>query len=296
MILTFKLQGGLERVTKYMMCLLILLMIVLAVKSGTYAGAAEGYKFYLIPDFGKITPKVVVSAMNQAFFTLSVGMGSMAIFGSYIGNDRSLMGESVHVIVLDSFVAIVAGLIIFPSCYAFDLKVTAGPALLFDTMATVFKNISGGRIWGSLFFLFMVFAALSTELAVCENILACMRELTGWSRRKGCLICGIGVFVLSLTTALGFSVLHFHPFTPSSTWLDFWDFLVSNNILPLGALIIAIFCTNKRIGWGWNNFMAEVNKGKGMKVKNWMKPVFSYVLPIGIIVIYIIGMVTFDWR
>ena len=123
-----------------------------------------------------------------------------------------------------------------------------------------------------------------------------MRELTGWSRRKGCLICGIGVFVLSLTTALGFSVLHFHPFTPSSTWLDFWDFLVSNNILPLGALIIAIFCTNKRIGWGWNNFMAEVNKGKGLKVKNWMKPVFSYVLPIGIIVIYIIGMVTFDWR
>ena len=295
-ILTFKLQGGLERVTKYMMCLLIILMIVLAVKSGTYAGAAEGYKFYLIPDFSKITPKVVVSAMNQAFFTLSVGMGSMAIFGSYIGNDRSLMGESVHVIVLDSFVAIVAGLIIFPSCYAFDLKVTAGPALLFDTMATVFKNISGGRIWGSLFFLFMVFAALSTELAVCENILACMRELTGWSRRKGCLICGIGVFVLSLTTALGFSVLHFHPFTPSSTWLDFWDFLVSNNILPLGALIIAIFCTNKRIGWGWNNFMAEVNKGEGLKVKNWMKPVFSYVLPIGIIVIYIIGMVTFDWR
>ena len=295
-ILTFKLQGGLERVTKYMMCLLIILMLILAVKSGTYDGAAEGYKFYLIPDFSKITPQVVVSAMNQAFFTLSVGMGSMAIFGSYIGNDRSLMGESVHVIVLDSFVAIVAGLIIFPSCYAFDLKVTAGPALLFDTMATVFKNISGGRIWGSLFFLFMVFAALSTELAVCENILACMRELTGWSRRKGCLICGIGVFVLSLTTALGFSVLHFHPFTPYSTWLDLKDFIVSNNILPLGALIIAIFCTNKRIGWGWHNFMAEVNKGKGLKVKNWMKPVFSYVLPIGILIIYIIGMVTFDWR
>lgn len=295
-ILTFDLQGGLERVTKYMMCLLLLLMVALAIKSGTYEGASEGYKFYLVPDFSKITPNVVVSAMNQAFFTLSVGIGSMAIFGSYLGDDRSLLGESVNVIVLDTFVAIVSGLIIFPSCYAYNLEVTAGPALLFDTMATAFQNISGGRIWGSLFFMFMVFAAFSTELAVCENILACVRELTGWGRKKGCLVCGIVIFALSLTTALGYSVLQFHPFTPSSAWLDFWDFIVSTNLLPLGALIIALFCTSKRFGWGWDNFMAEANKGKGLKVKNWMKPVFGIIVPICIVVIYVIGMITFQWK
>lgn len=295
-ILTFELQGGLERVTKYMMCLLLLLMVALAIKSGTYEGASEGYKFYLIPDFSKITPNVVVSAMNQAFFTLSVGIGSMAIFGSYLGDDRSLLGESVNVIILDTFVAIVSGLIIFPSCYAYNLEVTAGPALLFDTMATAFQNISGGRIWGSLFFMFMVFAAFSTELAVCENILACVRELTGWGRKKGCLVCGIVIFALSLTTALGYSVFQFHPFTPSSAWLDFWDFIVSTNLLPLGALIIALFCTSKRFGWGWDNFMAEANKGKGLKVKNWMKPVFGIVVPICIVVIYVIGMITFQWK
>lgn len=295
-ILTFELQGGLERVTKYMMCLLLLLMVALAIKSGTYEGASEGYKFYLVPDFSKITPNVVVSAMNQAFFTLSVGIGSMAIFGSYLGDDRSLLGESVNVIILDTFVAIVSGLIIFPSCYAYNLEVTAGPALLFDTMATAFQNIPGGRIWGSLFFMFMVFAAFSTELAVCENILACVRELTGWGRKKGCLVCGIVVFALSLTTALGYSVFQFHPFTPSSAWLDFWDFIVSTNLLPLGALIIALFCTSKRFGWGWDNFMAEANKGKGLKVKNWMKPVFGIVVPICIVVIYVIGMITFQWK
>lgn len=295
-ILTFQLQGGLERITKYMMCLLIILMLALAVKSGTYEGAAQGYGFYLIPDFSKINLKVVAAAMNQAFFTLSVGMGGMAIFGSYLGDDRSLLGESIHVIALDTLVAIVAGLIIFPSCYAFDLKVTAGPALLFDTMATVFTNIAGGRVWGSLFFLFMVFAAFSTELTVCENILACVREMTGFSRKKGCLLCGTIVFLLSLTTALGFSVLSFHPFTPSSTWLDFWDFLVSTNILPLGAMIIALFCTSRRFGWGWEKFMAEANKGEGLKVKNWMRPIFAYVVPGCILVIYIVGMVTFEWR
>ncbi len=295
-ILTFELQGGLERVTKYMMCLLLLLMVALAIKSGTYEGASEGYKFYLVPDFSKITPNVVVSAMNQAFFTLSVGIGSMAIFGSYLGDDRSLLGESVNVIILDTFVAIVSGLIIFPSCYAYNLEVTAGPALLFDTMATAFQNIPGGRIWGSLFFMFMVFAAFSTELAVCENILACVRELTGWGRKKGCLVCGIVIFALSLTTALGYSVFQFHPFTPSSAWLDFWDFIVSTNLLPLGALIIALFCTSKRFGWGWDNFRAEANKGKGLKVKNWMKPAFGIVVPICIVVIYVIGMITFQWK
>lgn len=295
-ILTFNLQGGLERVTKYMMVALLVLMVVLAIKSGTVEGAADGYRFYLIPDFSKITLSVVVAAMNQAFFTLSIGIGSMAIFGSYIGKDRSLMGESVNVIILDSFVAIVAGLIIFPSCSAFGLEVGAGPSLLFNTMATVFNNMSGGRIWGSLFFLFMVFAAMSTELAVCENILACVRELTGWTRRKGCVFCGILVFCLATTTALGFTLLPFHPFGPDSVFLDFWDFLVSTNILPLGALIMAVYCTNSKFGWGWDKFVKEANTGKGMKIKPWMRPVFTYFVPICILVIYVIGMATFNWK
>ncbi len=294
-ILTFKLQGGLERATKYMMIMLLFLMIILAIKTATLDSAVAGYKFYLVPDFSKITPTVVVAAMNQAFFTLSIGIGSMAIFGSYIGKERSLVGESIMVISLDSFVAIVAGLIIFPSCFAYNLEVGAGPSLLFDTMATVFNDMSGGRIWGTLFFMFMVFAALSTELAVCENILACVRELTGWSRKKGCLICGIGVFALATTTALGYSVLHFQPFGEGTAWLDFWDFLISMNILPLGAVIIAVFCTNKRFGWGWDNLMAECNQGKGIKLQNWMRPVFSYVVPICVIAIYIIGLVNFNW-
>lgn len=295
-ILTFNLQGGLERITKYLMVMLMMLMIVLAVKSGTVDGAVDGYKFYLVPDFSCITPEVVVAAMNQAFFTLSVGIGSMAIFGSYIGKERSLLGESLNVILLDSMVAIVAGLIIFPSCFAYDLEVGAGPALLFDTMATVFRNMNGGRLWGSLFFAFMVFAALSTELAVCENILACVRELTGWGRKKGCLVCGIGVFAVALTTALGYSKLSFHPFGEGTAWLDFWDFIVSMNLLPIGALVIAVFCTNKRFGWGWDKLVDEANQGEGMKIKSWMKPIFAYFVPICVLAIYIIGLVTFSWK
>lgn len=292
-ILTFRLQKGLEKATKYMMCALLILMLLLAVKSGTYEGAAEGYLFYLVPDFSKLNLSVVVAAMNQAFFTLSVGIGSMAIFGSYLGEDRSLLGESVNVVLLDSFVAIVAGLIIFPSCTAYGLQVTSGPALLFDTMSTVFLHVPGGRIWGSLFFLFMVFAAFSTELAVCENILACVRELTGWSRKKGCVICGIVVFLLALTTALGFSVIPFHPFGEDSSFLDFWDFIVSTNLLPLGALVIALFCTNQRFGWGWDKLVQEANKGRGLKIQNWMKPVFCIVVPAAILVIYVLGILSF---
>ena len=295
-ILSFNLQGGLERVTKYMMVALLLLMIVLAINSFTLDGAAEGLKFYLLPDFSKITPNVIVAAMNQAFFTLSLGIGSMAIFGSYLGKERTLMGESVNVILLDSFVAITAGLIIFPACATYDVEVGAGPGLLFDTMATVFNNMNNGRLWGSIFFLFMVFAAMSTILAVFENILACVRELTGWNRPKGCVVCGIGIFLTSITTALGYSVFSgFVPFAEGSAWLDFWDFIVSNNLLPLGSLIIALFCCNKRFGWGWENFKAEANTGKGLKVQDWMKPVFQYVVPVGILVVYIMGLVTFAW-
>ena len=294
-VLCFNLQGGLERVTKYMMTVLLALMVVLAIHSCTLSGAAEGVKFYLMPDLTKINGTVIVNAMNQAFFTLSVGMGSMAIFGSYINKDRSLMGESVNVIVLDTFVAVIAGLIIFPACYTYGVEVNAGPSLLFDTMATVFNNMNGGRLWGSLFFLFMVFAAFSTELAVFETILAAVRERTGWSRPRGCLVCGVIVFVLALTTALGYSVLKFQPFADGTAWLDLWDFIVSTNILPLGSLVFALFCTNK-FGWGWDNFVAEANAGKGLKVQSWMKPIFRFVVPAIIIVIYIIGIVNFQWR
>ena len=295
-VLTFKLQNGLERVTKYMLSALLILMLILAVRSGFFDGAAEGYRFYLMPDFTAITPNVVVAAMNQAFFTLSVGIGSMAIFGSYIDKNRSLMGESLNILLLDTFVAIVSGLIIFPACYAFDVEVTSGPSLLFDTMSKVFLNMSGGRIWGSCFFVFMVFAAFSTELAVCENILACVRELTGWSRRKGSAICGISIFLVSLTTALGFSVLKFKPFGDESSWLDMWDFIVSMNLLPIGALCISAYVISSRYGWGWESFTAEANTGKGLRVKDWMKPVFKYVLPLGILVVYILGLVNFKFK
>jgi len=295
-ILSFNLQGGLERVTKYMMIALLLLMIVLAINSATLDGAKEGLTFYLLPDFSKIDANVVVGAMNQAFFTLSLGIGSMAIFGSYIDKERTLMGESVNVVILDTFVAITAGLIIFPACFTYDLEVGAGPSLLFDTMATVFNNMNGGRLWGTIFFLFMVFAAMSTVLAVFENILACVRELTGWSRPKGCIICGIGLFLTSTTTALGYSVFTFQPFAPGSAWLDFWDFIVSNNLLPLGSLIFAVFCCNKKFGWGWDNFVAEANIGKGLKVQQWMKPIFCYVVPVATMFIYVMGLINFSWK
>lgn len=295
-ILCFKLQGGLERVTKYMMVALLGLMIVLAVNSATLSGAKEGLSFYLLPDLGKITPNVIVAAMNQAFFTLSLGIGSMAIFGSYLDKNRSLMGESVNVIILDSFVAITAGLIIFPACFTYNLEVNDGPGLLFNTMATVFNNMNGGRFWGAIFFLFMVFASMSTVLAVFENILACVREIFGWNRPKGCLLCGIVLAITSLTTALGYSVWPFQPFAKGSAWLDLWDFIVSYNLLPIGSLVFVIFCCNKRYGWGWNNFLAEANSGKGLKVKNWMKPIFCYVVPVAVIIIYVMGLINFKWK
>ncbi len=294
-ILSFKLQNGLERVTKIMMVALLILLIVLAVRSLLLPGAKAGLAFYLIPDFTKINGSVIVGAMNQAFFTLSLGIGSMAIFGSYIGKERSIMGEAVHVIVLDTAVAVIAGLIMFPACFSYGLEVTAGPSLLFDTMATVFNNMAGGRWWGTIFFLFMVFAAMSTVLGVCENILAMVRELFHWSRPKGSAVCGVVIFVLGLTTALGYSIFHFQPFAEGSAWLDFWDFIVSNNILPIGSFIIALFCSYK-FGWGWDKFIEEANAGKGLKVKNWMKPLFRYFVPAAILFIYIFGLITFKWR
>ena len=294
-ILSFNLQGGLERVTKYMMVGLLVLMVVLAMHSLTMDGTKEGLAFYLVPNFSKIDGSVIVAAMNQAFFTLSIGMGGMAIFGSYIDKQQSLMGESIHVILLDFLVAVLAGLIMFPACFTYGLEVNAGPSLLFDTMATVFNNMAGGRWWGTLFFLFMVFAAMSTVLGVCENLLAMVRDLTGWNRKKGCIIVGTGIFILALTTALGYSVFTFQPFAEGTAWLDFWDFIVSNNVLPLGSLVLAVFCCSKA-GWGWDNFLAEANTGKGVKVQQWMKPVFKYVVPVIIIFIYIYGIITFNWK
>ena len=294
-ILCFNIQGGLERVTKYLMVALFILMLILAVHSATMSGAKEGLHFYLVPDFSKITGSVIVGAMNQAFFTLSIGIGSMAIFGSYIGRERSLLGESVNVIVLDTLVAVIAGFIMFPACFTYNIEVNAGPSLLFDTMSTVFNNMPGGRIWGTLFFLFMVFAALSTELAVFENILAMIREKTGWSRPKGCLICGIGILILASTTALGYSVFHFQPFAEGSAWLDFWDFIVSTNLLPIGALVFSLFCCFK-FGWGWDRFIEEANAGKGWKVKPWMKPIFKYLVPVCVVGLYIYGLCTFGWK
>lgn len=296
-VLCFKLQGGLERVTKVMMIALLLLLIGLAVYSFTLPGAGDGLKFYLLPDFRKIDGSVIVGAMNQAFFTLSVGMGSMAIFGSYIDKTHSLMGESLTIIGLDTFVAITAGLIIFPACFTYNGgQVDGGPGLLFNTMSTVFNKFEDptvGRVVGALFFLFMVFAAMSTVFAVCENIVAMLRDLTGWKRPIACLVCGLIVSACALLSILGNTVwTNVNPLGTGSIF-DMWDFLVSNNILPLGSLVIALFCCNKRFGWGWENFVAEANAGNGLKVRSWMRPVFRFVVPVLICFIYIYGILSF---
>lgn len=294
-ICSFSLQGGLERVTKYMMLALLALMLILAVHSCTLGGAKEGLTFYLKPDLGKMMDvgigNVVMGAMTQAFFTLSLGMGGMAIFGSYIDKKHALLGESINVALLDTFVAVVSGLIIFPACFTYNVEAGAGPKLIFVTLPNVFNHMQGGRLWGALFFVFMSFAALSTVLAVFENILACCRDLFGWSRKKACLINCILMLILSLPCALGFNVLSgIHPMGGTSTFLDLEDFLVSNLILPIGSLIFLLFSVSKR-GWGWKNFLAEANAGKGPKVKNWMRGYMTYVLPFLFILIFIMGII-----
>lgn len=294
-VCSFSLQGGLERITKYMMVALLVIMVVLAIYGFTQSGAKEGLTFYLKPDFSKISIDVVVGAMSQAFFTLSLGIGSMAIFGSYIGKERSLLGESVNIVALDTFVAITSGLIIFPACFTYDLEVGAGPSLIFQTLPVVFDNMAGGRIWGTLFFLFMTFASFSTILAVFENIISCVRDLTGWGRRKTCLICGVAIFLLSLPCVFGFNLLSgFMPFGEGSNVLDLEDFIVSNILLPLGSLTILIFCTRK-IGWGWDSFVEEANTGKGLKMRKWMKGYITWFLPIVIFALFVSGIVTKFW-
>ena len=296
-VCSFSLQKGLEKVTKYMMLALLVIMVVLAINSFTMKGAAEGLKFYLVPDINKFNEvgwfNVIVGAMNQAFFTLSLGLGSMAIFGSYLKKDRALLGEAVNVATLDTFVAITSGLIIFPACYTYGVKVTAGPPLIFVTLPNIFNNLPGGRIWGSLFFVFMSFAALSTIFAVFENIISCTRDMFGWSRRKACLINGIAMFFLSLPCVFGFNLLAFiKPFGEGSVIMDLEDFIVSNVLLPLGSLIFVFFCTT-RYGWGWKRFTKEANQGKGLKVATWMRPYVTYVLPIIIIFLFIVGIISF---
>ena len=289
------LQNGIEKISKIMMMVLLVLILVLAIHSGMLPGAKEGIRFYLVPSLAKVKEvgigKVITAAMNQSFFTLSLGMGGMAIFGSYIDKKHALLGESINVALLDTFVAVVSGLIIFPACFTYNVEAGAGPKLIFVTLPNVFNHMQGGRLWGSLFFVFMSFAALSTVLAVFENILACCRDLFGWSRKKACLINCILMLILSLPCALGFNVLSgIHPMGGTSTFLDLEDFLVSNLILPIGSLIFLLFSVSKR-GWGWKNFLAEANAGKGPKVKNWMRGYMTYVLPFLFIVIFIMGII-----
>lgn len=296
-VCSFSLQKGLERVTKYMMLALLAIMVLLAVHSFTMNGASEGLSFYLKPDLGKMQEigmgNVIVGAMNQAFFTLSLGIGSMAIFGSYLDKKRSLMGESLNVVLLDTFVALTSGLIIFPACFTYNVEVGAGPSLIFVTLPNVFNNMPLGNLWGTLFFIFMTFAALSTVFAVFENILACCMDLFGWSRKKACVINCVALIILSLPCALGFNVLSgIHPLGGSTNILDLEDFLVSNILLPLGSVAFLLFATSKR-GWGWKNLMAEANAGDGLKLKNWMRGYITYVLPVIVLALFVIGIISY---
>ena len=293
-ICSIGLQKGLERITKFMMIALLIVMVALAINSIFMDGGSEGLAFYLKPDFKRMAAigivDTVVAAMNQAFFTLSLGIGAMAIFGSYIGKERSLLGEAVNVAVLDTFVAITAGLIIFPACFAFDVAPDSGPSLIFITLPNVFNHIPLGRLWGSLFFVFMAFAAFSTVLAVFENILSCTMDLTGWSRRKASVINAIAIIILSWPCVLGYNLWSgFQPFGPGSAVLDLEDFVVSNVLLPLGSLVYLLFCVS-RYGWGWKNYCQEANTGKGLKIQNWMRVYITYILPIMILCIFLIGI------
>ncbi len=288
-------QKGLERITKYMMIALLVIMVALAVNSMFLKGGAEGLKFYLIPDLERMKTtgvgKVIVSAMTQAFFTLSLGMGSMAIFGSYLDKERSLMGEAVNVAALDTFVAFVSGLIMFPACMAYGVDVNSGPPLIFETLPNIFNHLTMGRLWGSLFFVFMSFAALSTVLAVFENIISCTMDVTGWSRKKTCIINAVAMMLLVLPCIFGYNLWSsFKPFGEGTAVLDLEDFIVSNILLPVGTLIYVIYSTT-RFGWGWDKFVEEANAGKGMKIKKWMRPYMTFVLPVMILILFVYSMI-----
>ena len=287
-------QAGVEKITKVMMLALFFLIVVLAVNSLMLDGGMEGLKFYLLPDFSRMAETgigaTIAAAMNQSFFTLSLGIGAMAIFGSYIGKERSLAGESLRVCLLDTFVAITAGLIIFPACFAFGVDADSGPNLIFITLPNIFNHMAGGRVWGSLFFLFMAFAAFSTVIAVFENIISCCMDLTGCSRKKAAFVNVFLMILLSLPCVLGFNLLSgFEPLGEGTSIMDLEDFLVSNITLPIGSLIYLLFCTS-RYGWGWKNFLEEANTGKGLKLRNSLRFYMTYILPIIILVIFVLGI------
>jgi len=290
------LQNGLERVTKIMMLALLIIMAALAVNSFFMPGAKEGLSFYLVPDFNRLMHtgfiNALVSAMNQAFFTLSLGIGAMAIFGSYIGKQHSLLGESARVVLLDTFVALTSGLIIFPACFTYHVDQTSGPKLIFITLPNIFANMRLGRLWGTLFFLFMSFAALSTVLAVFENIICCGMELAKCSRKRSAMVNLVLLFLLSMPCVLGYNLWGSELFEVfGGTIMDLEDFLVSNILLPLGSLVYLLFCVTK-YGWGWDNFVKEANTGKGLKMHGFMRPYLTYVLPI--IVLFIFGFGIYD--
>ena len=293
LVCSFSLQKGLERITKWMMVALLVIMVVLAINSVCTAGGSQGLRFYLVPDLARMKKvgigNVVAGAMNQAFFTLSLGIGAMAIFGSYIGKERALMGESARVAALDTLVALCSGLIIFPACFAYGVQPDSGPSLIFITLPNIFNHMPLGRVWGSLFFVFMSFAAFSTVLGVFENIVSCTMDLSGWSRKKAVLVNFFAILVLSLPCVLGYNVLSgFMPFGEGSAVLDLEDFLVSNTILPLGSLVYLLFCTS-RYGWGWKNFVAEADEGKGIRFPKWARVYVSYVLPLIVLFIFLMG-------
>ena len=287
------LQKGVERITKAMMLCLLCLMVVLAVHSVLLEGGSEGLKFYLMPDFGKMVEtgigEAVFAALGQSFFTLSIGIGALAIFGSYIGKEQRLTGEAVNVTVLDTLVAFMAGLIIFPACSAYNIEPQAGPSLIFITLPNVFNHMVGGRLWGTLFFMFMSFAAFSTVIAVFQNIISFATDLTGCTIKKAVLVNIVLITILSIPCVLGFNLWSgFMPLGPESTVLDLEDFVLSNNLLPIGSMVYLVFCTS-RYGWGFKNFLAEANEGKGLKFPAWAKIYVSYILPLIVLLIFIQG-------
>ena len=295
LICSMGLQNGVEKISKPMMIGLLGLIAVLAVNSVLLKGGMEGVKFYLVPDWKKVHEvgllNVIIAAMNQAFFTLSVGMGGMEIFGSYMDRERSLFGESLQIAGLDTFVALMSGLIIFPACFAYGINPGAGPELIFITLPNVFIQMPGGRLWGALFFLFMTFAAFSTIIGVFENIIASCMDKWEISRKKSSLINGIIILIGSVPAVLGYNVWkNFQPRGIGSTILDLEDFLVSNLILPGGAIVFLLFCMTKW-GWGFENYLAETNTGKGLKMPRILRGYLTYVMPCIILAIIILGLI-----
>ena len=287
------LKNGVENITKVMMILLVGLMVVLVFRSVTLPGAEEGLKYYLVPDFKKLSEhgifNVIFAAMTHAFFTLSIGMGSMEIFGSYLSKERKLTGEALSVTILDTLIALMAGIIIIPSCFAYDVQPDAGPSLLYITLPSVFNHMPNGRLWGTCFFIFMSFAAMSTVIAVFENIVKMTHDATEWERKKCVLVNLIGVTVLSIPAVLGYNILSgIQPLGAGSTIMDLEDFIVSYNILPLGSILFVLFCVRKN-GWGWDNFVAEVNTGKGMSLSHKLRWYMNYIVPTLGILIYLGG-------